>query len=93
LIVGAVFSSVLYFLSGHGYTKVYTDISAHSKWMPILTFVIILLVDNAWFYFVHRLLHHPKLYKYIHAKHHKSIDTTPFTSLSFHWLEPTLTTL
>jgi Delta7-sterol 5-desaturase len=93
LLVGAVFSSVVYFMAGHGYTKVYTNISEHSPWMPFVTFVVILLVDDAWFYFVHRLLHHPKLYKYIHAKHHESIDTTPYTSLSFHWLEPTLTTL
>jgi Delta7-sterol 5-desaturase len=38
------------------------------------------------------LMHHPRIYKYIHAEHHKSVDVNPFTSLSFHFLEPFILT-
>ena len=34
------------------------------------------------------MLHHPRIYKYIHAVHHQSLATTPYTTLSFHFLEP-----
>ena len=50
------------------------------------------LIDDAWFYWTHRLLHHPKVFRYVHAVHHKSVDVNPFTSLSFHLLEPLIVT-
>jgi lathosterol oxidase len=38
-------------------------------------------------YFVHRLEHHPALYKHIHKPHHKWIIPTPFASHAFHPLD------
>ena len=49
-----------------------------------------LFVNDAWFYGWHRLLHHPKLFRHIHAVHHGSIDVNPFTSYSFHAAEAVL---
>jgi sterol desaturase/sphingolipid hydroxylase (fatty acid hydroxylase superfamily) len=47
-----------------------------------LAFVVI---DDAWFYWTHRALHaNTRLYKAVHRVHHRSIDTTPLTGLSFH---------
>ncbi len=54
---------------------------------------LLLLINDAWFYGVHRILHGRRMYKMIHDEHHKSIDTTPFTALSFHPLEPFLLTI
>jgi sterol desaturase/sphingolipid hydroxylase (fatty acid hydroxylase superfamily) len=45
------------------------------------------LFNDAWFYGWHRLLHHPRLFRHVHAVHHKSVDVNPFTSYSFHMLE------
>lgn len=92
-LVSAIFSSVVIYLGQIGYTQVYTDFSAHSPWLGIGGFVLLLVIDDTWFYWVHRLLHHPRIYRYVHLEHHKSIDVTPFTSLSFHFLEPLLLTL
>lgn len=92
LAVGALFSSIVLYLSTQGYTKIYTDFNQYSPFWSIGGFFILLLIDNAWFYWCHRLLHHPKIYKYIHLEHHKSIDVNPFTSMSFHFLEPFLLT-
>ena len=33
------------------------------------------LIDDTWFYWSHRLLHHPAIYKYIHKQHHRFIHT------------------
>lgn len=46
-----------------------------------------LLFNDAWFYGWHRLLHHPRLFRHVHAVHHRSIDVNPFTSYSFHAVE------
>ncbi len=93
LLVGASFSSVLIYISTQGYTKIYTDISEHHWGWAVSGFFIVLLIDDTWFYWVHRLLHHPRIYKYVHYEHHKSIDVNPFTSMSFHVIEALALTL
>jgi Delta7-sterol 5-desaturase len=92
-IIGAFFSSVVTYLSTKGYTKIYTDFSAHSAWLGVGGFFMLLLIDDAWFYWMHRLLHHPKLFPLVHVVHHKSVDVNPFTSVSFHWVEAFVLTL
>jgi Delta7-sterol 5-desaturase len=90
---GAFLGCVMLYLSTKGYTKIYTDMSIHHSFWAYSGFFILLLIDDAWFYWCHRLLHHPRLYKYIHAEHHKSVDVSPFTAMSFHFLEPFFLTL
>jgi sterol desaturase/sphingolipid hydroxylase (fatty acid hydroxylase superfamily) len=41
-----------------------------------LNAVLCMIVEDFYFYFVHRLLHHRLLYKYIHKRHHD--HTAPF---------------
>lgn len=93
LTVGAIFSSIVIFLSTQGYTKLYTSIFNYSIVWTVASFFVILLIDDLWFYWLHRLLHHPAIFKYIHLEHHKSVDVNPFTSVSFHFMEPVLLTL
>jgi Delta7-sterol 5-desaturase len=93
LAVGALFSCVVLYLSTLGYTKIYTNFSEHSPFFAIFGFFMLIFIDDTWFYWCHRLLHHRAIYKYIHFEHHKSVDVNPFTSLSFHFLEPFLLTL
>jgi len=38
-------------------------------------------------YWVHRTLHHPSIYKYVHKPHHKWLVPTPFASHAFHPLD------
>lgn len=92
-LVSALVSSIVIYCGQLGYTQVYTDFSQHSPWLGLGGFVLLLVIDDTWFYWMHRLLHHPRIYRFIHLEHHKSIDVTPFTSMSFHFLEPLLLTL
>jgi Delta7-sterol 5-desaturase len=91
-LIGASFSSIVIYLSKHGLTKIYTDYADH-PFFSIFGFFILLVIDDTWFYWCHRLLHHPKIYRHIHLEHHKSIDVDPFTSASFHGAEALLLTL
>ncbi len=49
-----------------------------------------IVFNDAWFYACHRLLHHPVLFRHVHAVHHRSIDVNPFTSYAFHGVEAIL---
>jgi sterol desaturase/sphingolipid hydroxylase (fatty acid hydroxylase superfamily) len=48
---------------------------------------LVLLLDDAWFYWTHRALHTPKLYKRFHRTHHRSADPSPLTAFAFHPVE------
>ena len=65
LMVGALFSSIVIYASTQGYTQIYSTFGKHPIW-SIACFFVLLFIDDAWFYSMHRLLHHPKLYRLIH---------------------------
>ena len=48
--------------------------------------------NDLWFYGVHRLLHTRWLFKHVHSVHHRSVDVSPFSSYSFHFVEAILLT-
>jgi sterol desaturase/sphingolipid hydroxylase (fatty acid hydroxylase superfamily) len=55
-------------------------------WLPASAFLY-LFAQDTWFYFTHRVMHHPKLFKHTHAGHHRSVQPTPWASFSFDPIE------
>jgi sterol desaturase/sphingolipid hydroxylase (fatty acid hydroxylase superfamily) len=86
-LAGMPMTLVISFLYSSGSTKLTSNAATIGWPMIALTLAILLIFNDAWFYFWHRLLHHPKLFRYVHAVHHKSVDVNPFSSYSFHWFE------
>ena len=43
----------------------------------------IIIAHDAYFYWAHRTMHHPRLFKFFHRHHHRSITPTPFAAYSF----------
>ena len=39
------------------------------------------------FYWTHRLEHSPRLYRHVHAVHHRNVNTGPWSGISNHWFE------
>ncbi len=87
LLVGSPVTLAVSWLYASGATKLTLDAATIGWPMIATTFVGLLLFNDTWFYFWHRLLHHPKLFRYVHSVHHKSVDVNPFSSYSFHWFE------
>lgn len=79
------FTIVLLYCRDNGLTRFY--VAEKIGWYEVLTIIIVIILSDAWFYWCHRAMHHPRLYKYVHALHHKSLDVNPFTSTSFHVVE------
>ena len=66
-----------------GGTKMYLDPTAWSLWWLPLSFVLLLVVQDAHYYWTHRLLHHRRLFSWAHAGHHRARDPSPFASFAF----------
>ncbi len=86
LLVG-ILSSFLFFLALIGKTQIYLDIAQHGLGYFVLSLAIYLFGFEIYFYFIHRLLHKPLLYKHIHYVHHSVKTPTVFTVFCFHPLE------
>lgn len=67
-----------------GWTRITTDWSAHPLWYAPLSVLLYLLAHDAWFYWTHRLLHRPRLFRIAHAVHHASRPPTAWAAMSFH---------
>jgi ring-1,2-phenylacetyl-CoA epoxidase subunit PaaE len=87
-----IFTILLLTLKDSGIVHFYTDAGQYGVWYEVLAVVTMLLISDTWFYWSHRTMHHPSIYKYVHALHHKSLDVNPYTSTSFHTIEALLLT-
>lgn len=81
------FMLLLLSFKDNGLTKFYTEAGKNGLWYEVLTVITMLVLSDTWFYWSHRAMHHPSIYKYVHALHHKSLDVNPYTSTSFHVIE------
>lgn len=69
--------------AANGYFKFYSDISQFG-WLYLAGSIAgLALFHDAYFYWTHRVMHHPKFFRYFHAVHHRSKNPTPFTAYSF----------
>ena len=74
----------------HGYTAIYTEWNAYPLWYIPLSIAGALFIHETYYYWLHRALHHPSIYRHIHKIHHNSISTSVWTSFSFHPIESVL---
>ncbi|MEC5156382.1 lathosterol oxidase [Chryseobacterium sp. MP_3.2] len=89
----AFFGAILYFLWLNGKTAIYTDPFEYGLWYLPLSLIVVLLIHETYYYWLHRLMHVPKVYKIVHKVHHQSLSTTPWTAFSFHPWESVLEAL
>ena len=66
-----------------GLFKIYEDVSKYGVVYFWLSIPLILVLHDTYFYWTHRAMHHPKLFKFFHLTHHRSHNPTPFTAYSF----------
>jgi Delta7-sterol 5-desaturase len=72
------------------YTRFYTDIQQHSMIWFVLAFPVMAIIHDTYFYWMHRAIHHPRVFKLIHLVHHQSTNPSPFAAYAFHPLEAIL---
>ena len=92
----AVFAIASAFIvSGYGWnlTRIYNDPQQYGLWYLGVSYCLVLILQDAYFYFTHRLFHHPSLFHWLHQGHHRSRYTTPWTSFAFDPLEAIVSSL
>jgi Delta7-sterol 5-desaturase len=83
----SVVGAITFVAFQRGFTAIYLDIHAFPLWYLPISLVISMLIHETYYYWLHRLMHHPKLYRYVHQVHHDSLITSPWTAFSFHPIE------
>ena len=73
-----------------GFTKVYLDISDYSWWYLPASLIIYMLLQETYYYWIHRWMHIPAIFRLVHKVHHDSKIASPFTAFSFHPAEAIL---
>ena len=70
-----------------GATKIYFDFQEHSIFYFFSSIVVMIVLHDTYFYWTHRLIHHPRIFKIVHRVHHLSQNPSPWASYSFHPFE------
>ena len=71
----------------HGWTRIYEDVHAYPLWYLPVSVGIYLVLHDTWFYWTHRWMHRPALFKAAHAVHHASRPPTAWAAMAFHPIE------
>lgn len=66
-----------------GYTRIYQQPDQYGLWYLGVSLVLVIVLQDTYFYFTHRLSHHPRCYKWLHQGHHHSKNPTPWTAFAF----------
>jgi len=69
------------------HTTFYTHIDENGTVYFILAFPLMLLMHDSYFYWAHRMMHLPRLFKMVHLVHHRSTNPSPWAAYAFHPLE------
>jgi len=86
-ITGFIFSlsgSITLILWQKGYTRIYMNWSDHPLWWIPVSLFISFILHESYYYWLHRWMHHPKVFRVVHKVHHDSNITSPWTAFSFH---------
>lgn len=83
-VIFALAGTILYWLWTRDLTAIYLSPEEFGYWYLPVSLILILLIHETYYYWVHRLMHHPRIYKSVHKVHHDSLTPTPWTAFSFH---------
>lgn len=64
-----------------GHSLLYTRIDEYGWWWLAVSTALYMVFNDLGIYWIHRLEHHPSIYKYVHKPHHKWISKSKSNSL------------
>lgn len=86
LVFTGLLTMVLWFAS-LGFTRAYFEVDTFGWgywWMSVLAMA---LVHDTYYYWAHRWMHRPRVFRHVHKLHHRFADPTPYAAYAFHPLE------
>jgi Delta7-sterol 5-desaturase len=89
-LIFAVSGAGIFWAWQEGYTKIYLDWQQYSWLWYGVSIGLVLFIHETYYYWLHRWMHLPGVYRWVHKVHHQSITTSAWTSFSFHPIESML---
>ncbi len=85
-----IFSSVLPIAFALGFGQF-----THFYWNPaqrgwpyfVLSILLMIVIQDTYFYWTHRFMHRPSVFRWFHRTHHRSINVNPWTTYAINPLE------
>ena len=84
VLIFAASGVMLWLLATSRRVRIYDDVAEQGWIWWWASLVLIVLAHDTYFYWTHRLLHFPRWFRNIHARHHASVHPTPWAAYSFH---------
>jgi lathosterol oxidase len=84
VIIFSLVGFLIYSAENSGLTRIYDNFNEFGTVYLIASLLITIVFHDFYFYWTHRLMHHKKLFKYIHRVHHESTNPSPWAAYSFH---------
>lgn len=76
-----------------GVTRKYAGIADRGVPYFLASIALAIVIHDAYFYWTHRAMHHPRLYPYFHRVHHLSTNPSPWAAYAFAPLEALVSAL
>ena len=80
-------------LMGQGWTLVYTEVAEYGWLYGVFSLVAAIILHDAYFFWTHRMMHHPRLFDLFHRLHHESKSPSPWAAYAFAPLEAVVQTM
>ncbi len=86
-VVLAIFAALVMTFYDLGVTRLYQSIDDYGIEYLVVSFLGVILLQDTYYYFFHRILHHSLLFNGLHRGHHRSKYPTPWTSFALDFPE------
>jgi len=88
VVIGSVMP-VAFALGLGRHTHFYQSVHAYGRGWGFIALMVVLmmLIQDTWFYWTHRLMHHRRVFRWAHRTHHLSTNTGPWSTYSISPLE------
>ena len=73
----------IYVSMANGWTLIYTDFADYGWLYGAFSLAVAIVLHDAYFYWTHRLMHHPRLFERFHRLHHESHSPSPWAAYAF----------
>jgi Delta7-sterol 5-desaturase len=93
VLIFSALTMLVYHFAKLGYTALYYEIRGYGWIYFVGSPLVAALLHDTYYYWVHRFMHHKRIFKYVHRIHHRSLNPTPWAIYSFHPTEAILTYL
>ncbi|MFN6039291.1 MAG: sterol desaturase family protein, partial [Bacteroidota bacterium] len=79
VLMAGILTTLITLLDKIGCMKLYWEFNQYGMTWGILQFFFLIFFYDAYFYWTHRFMHHPKIFRWVHKTHHKNTDPSPLT--------------